>query len=1161
MFAPSLLRFQGTLFGHAVGILIDCGSSGNFVSQDFLRRHNLSTDPLSSSIAIKLADGSLRYSQSKLSSAPVQIQSLSQNLDLVSLDLSCHSEVILGMPWLKSLNPKIDWQKCTVEVQNKQVNHVLASQSSATDPSLRPSSSVPLHFMSLSSLHHAYKSNAVQEILVARVHPVSPDSSATLATAAATTDQRPPNDPELQQLLQEFSDVFPDDLPSGRPPAREVDHHIDLIPGKSPPSHPIRRTSPAENDELKKQIEELLEKGFIRPSKSPFGAAILFVKKKDGTQRMCIDYRALNDQTVKNKYPLPRVDELFDRLQGAKCFTKIDLRSGYHQIRIAEEDIHKTAFRCRYGHFEYTVMPFGLTNAPATFMQLMNDILRPWLDKFVLAFIDDILIFSKTREEHLQHLRLVLEQLRKHKLYAKVSKCEFLTSQVEFLGHIVSADGLHMMKDKVDAIATYPTPSTIEEVRSFVGAAGYYRRFIQHFSRIAMPLSDLLQKDARFHWGASQQAAFDALKTAMSKEPVLILPDPALPYHVTVDASGYAIGATLSQDQGRGHQPIAYLSKKMIPAERNYMVTEQEMLAIICALREWRHYLHGADFIVYSDHSSLKWLRTQPTLSGRQARWLEFLAQFPKFPVQFIEGKKNVVADALSRRPDHRPDAQLNTVSSVQLQRPLSDIIAAYPADSITRSILADPSAHPQYKVLDHGLIYTERGRIYVPEVPVIKQLILYELHDSPLAGHLGTAKTLEAITHRFYWPRMHAEIRKYVSSCPACQSNKASTQAPAGLLQPLPIPDRPWQQVTLDFITQLPRTARGHDAIVVFVDKLTKLQHFSATTTDVDAPTAAELFFDKVVRLHGVPESIVSDRDPRFTSSFWQALWQRFGTKLHMSTAFHPQTDGQTERANRTLEEMLRAYVNFQQDDWDLRLTAAEIAVNSTVNASTGYSPFYLNTGLEFRHPLDLALPPANDSSNAAATDRLAQLRNDLTIAKQNLLKAQERQAHYADQHRRELKLKVGDKVWLSTENIALKQLTQTKKLLPKYIGPYSIIEAINDTAFKLALPASMRIHPVFHVSKLKPHVDGSAAFPHRPQPDRPPPDILPDGEEAYEVERIVAQRTRRIGRSNRLEYLVKWLGYPEYESTWEPASNLASAQGKVREFKQQHRQPPARA
>ena len=1001
-----------------------------------------------------------------------------------------------------------------------------------------------------------------------RLNALSPDPSLVAARLAA---------------LAEYRDVFPEQLPSGLPPSRSVDHKIELVPGHSPPSRPTIRLSAAEMAELKKQLDELLAAGFIQSSKSPFGAPILFVKKKDGTMRMCVDYRALNDITVKNSYPLPRVDELFDRLEGAKFFSKIDLRSGYHQIRIDPADVPKTAFRTRYGHFEFKVLPFGLTNAPATFMHLMHQTFRECLDSFVLVFLDDILIYSKTLEEHKRHVSDVLSRLRAAKLFAKESKCELFQTEVEFLGHHVGRGGVRMMEDKIQAVKEWPAPTKVGHVRSFLGTAGYYRKFIRDFSSIASPLSDLTKEGVKFEWGARQQQAFEKLKAAIVNGPVLILPDPSRPFVVHTDASGFAVGAVLQQDQGHGLQPIAFMSKKMLDAETRYPTHEKELLAIMHALSTWRHYLSGAKFRVLTDHKSLQFFKTQPVLSGRQARWADTIANFD-FDIEYVKGEHNVVADGLSRRADMQqpadstqlgamltappqqqqahaqqqqsqpavaPSALAALASSAPLvEQPLLDLVAAYASDPACRAILSDPAAHPQFHIV-RGIIHDGRGRIFIASgAAQLKAVILRESHDAPTGGHFGAAKTIALVARRFFWTNMHAEIRHYVATCLACQSNKPSTQLPMGLLQPLAVPERPWQTVTLDLITQLPRSQAGHDAIVVFVDKLTKMVHYAATTTAVTAPQLAELFMQCVVRQHGVPESIVSDRDPRFTSHFWRALWAQLGTKLAMSTAFHPQTDGQTERANRTLEESLRSYVDYSQRDWDTHLLAAEIAFNNSVHASTGFTPFYLNSGQHFRLPMDAAVQAAQQAANPTAAQRIEQLARDLQRAKANLLLAQQRQAKYADRSRRAETFAVGDRVLLSTEHLALKSAGQTPKLLAKYIGPFPVVRVVSDVSYELALPPSLRIHPTFHISKLRRFQDGSAAFPHRPSLQRPPPDIMPDGEEEWEVERVVDVRTRRFGRASRKEYLVLWKGYPDHEKSWEPAANLANAREKVQEF-----------
>ncbi len=960
-------------------------------------------------------------------------------------------------------------------------------------------------------------------------------------------------------MLKQYADVFPAELPAGLPPARDVDHRIELVPGSTPQSRPTFRLSGKELEELKKQLTELTAAGFIQPSKSPFGAPILFVKKKDGTMRMCVDYRALNNITIKNSYPLPRIDELFDRLQGARYFSKIDLRSGYHQIRIHPDDVPKTAFRTRYGHYEFLVLPFGLTNAPGTFMHLMHQAFRPLLDSSVLVFLDDILIFSKTLEEHERHVAEVLAILRREKLYAKESKCELFKTDVEFLGHRVGRDGVSMMADKVAAVSEWPTPTKVFDVRAFLGTAGYYRKFIRNFSALAAPLTQLTKDDVAWSWGAAQQAAFDALKLAIRSGPVLALPDPSLPFVVHTDASGFAIGAVLQQKQADGTlRPLAFLSKKMLDAETRYPTHEQELLAIISALKTWRHYLDGRKFTVCTDHASLQHFKTQPMLSGRQTRWKDVIAQFD-FDIEYVRGESNVVADALSRRADHAPVKQHSSellVNSIFVAAAaaapadlLADIRKAAPADSAYQHALSRPRTRSDPLSAVDGLLYHSGDRLYVPADLALRTRLLHECHDTPLAGHCGKDKTTEQVKRRFYWPGMDADIVRYVTSCDPCQRNKPSTQAQLGPLMPLPIPTRPGQVWSMDLITQLPRSRAGNDAIVVFVDKLSKLVHFAACRTDVTAPQLANIMMREVVRLHGVPQAILSDRDPRFTAHFWRAFWSKLGTTLTMSTAYHPQTDGQTERANRTLEEMLRSVVNFKQDDWDEHLAAAELAVNNSKHASTGFTPFRLTFGQEVQLPLDHAVAAARPSNNPDAAARIERLHADLERARANVGQAQQRQARNVDAHRRAVAFAVGDAVLLSTEHLRMVGSDKrSPKFTFKYIGPFKVKRVVNNNAYELDLPAQLQIHPVLNVSRLKAYRDGREHFPARAPPDsRPPPEvILESGAQVFEVESVLAKR----GAGARLQYLVKWLGYPQWESTWTNATQLRGAATAVADF-----------
>ncbi|GBG88920.1 hypothetical protein CBR_g48532 [Chara braunii] len=410
--------------------------------------------------------------------------------------------------------------------------------------------------------------------------------------------------------------------------------------------------SPRELEELPKQLDELLEKGWIRPSSSPFGTPVLFVPKKEGELRMCIDYRGLNAITVKNAEPLPRIDDLLDRVQGCKYFSKIDLKFGYHQIEVHPDDQYKTAFRTRYGHYEFIVMPFGLTNAPATFQRCMNDLFRPWLDRFVVVYLDDILVFSKTLEEHQGHLRQVLEKLREANFKINAKKCEWAKTQVLYLGHVLDGDDIKLEDSKIAAIRDWPTPRTLTELRSFLGLANYYRKFVRNFSTIAAPLRRLLRKETIWKWDKDCTSAMKKLKQALIEYPVLKVADPSLPFVVTTDASRYGIGAVLKQDDGHGYRPVEFMSARM-PSEKVVTSTyERELYALRQALEHWKHYLLGRHFKIYSDHETLRWLKTQAKMTPKLTRWAAEIDQY-SFELKPVKGKYNVVADALSRRADY----------------------------------------------------------------------------------------------------------------------------------------------------------------------------------------------------------------------------------------------------------------------------------------------------------------------------------------------------------------------------------------------------------------------------------------------------------------------------------------------------------------------------
>ena len=573
---------------------------------------------------------------------------------------------------------------------------------------------------------------------------------------------------------------------------------------------------------------------------------------------------------------------------------------------------------------------------------------------------------------------------------------------------------------KVQAVTEWPSPSNVKDIRSFLGLTGYYRRFIKHYAHLALPLTELTKKENGWKWTASEEAAFQGLKEAVTSAPVLVTANPELPYEVYTDASDFALGAVLLQDQGQGLHPVAYLSRKLSPTEHRYPIGDKELLGIYWALTEWRCYLEGAQFRVNSDHLNHTWFATKKNLNRRQTKWSQWLeSYYCGVDIAYKEGKSNL-SDPLSRRADLYSIISINT----------DDLLTR-----ISNSYETDEYYNQPFPYLENinGLWYFG-DRLAVPRNLEIRHEIIRECHDSFSGGHLGVTKTIQRVARRFWWPHMSKTVRQYVTACPSCQRNKPSNQLPGGLLQPIPIPKAKWEEMTMDLITDLPPTRNGYDAIVTFVDRLSKEVHFAPTTKKVDAFGLARIFRTTIYRHHGMPKAIISDRDDRFLSHFWRALFSVVGTDLKFSTAYHPQSDGQSERANRTLEEYLRHYINPLQDNWDEYLDLAEYAINDSINPSTGYTPFYLTYG---QHP-NTALDLTTDAMVPKAQDFLVEMKDAVTHAKAKLQEAHARQATQANKNRRDVTFQVGDKVALSTANLRLPS-TMSKKLAPKYIGPRS--------------------------------------------------------------------------------------------------------------------------
>ena len=971
------------------------------------------------------------------------------------------------------------------------------------------------------------------------------------------------------------------------PPHRKYDLEIPLKPGAMPPWGPIYPLSAPENVAMKEYIKAYMANGFIRHSRSEAAAPCMFVKRDDGKLRLVIDYRMLNAVTVKNRYPLPLIPEMLDRLNSAKIFTKIDLRNAYHQVRVKEGHEWKTAFRCREGHFEYTVCPQGFTNSPACFQHFMNDILREHLDMTAVGILDDVIIYSEDTPSHIGHVSAILQILRDNRLYAKIEKCEFHKDQMTFVGYMVSSAGIGMDPEKVSSVLDWPVPTSIKEVQAFLGFANFSRRFIDGYSSLTSPLTDLTRKTKhKFTWTDKAGAAFTQLQQAFTSAPVLQHFQPHLQITMETDASDFAIGCILSQTSSDGNlHPVCYYSRKLSPAEINYPIYDKELLAVVAGFKHWRVYMEGAQHSVqvYTDHKNLEYFSTARTTSRRHSRWAASLATYD-FRIIYRKGTANGKADALSRRPDYKslpppsipilseppsppilsgpqsaqfpPTPHLAAAMFLSPEDPLLPEIAAAQAADATLSAIIDiylrrpdgesnpalPAGSPsgrsqeQYS-MQGGILYTQ-GRILIP--PTSQKLILkilQQYHDAPLAGHYGVARTQALIAQYFVWPGLATAVNSYVLSCDACQRNKPVRHAPFGLLSPLSIPSRPWSHVSLDWITDLP-PSHYHDAILVVVDRLTKMAIFIPTTKSMPAPDVAALFVQHVIRAHGVPANIVSDRDPIFTSHFWRRLMELLGIHSNRSTAFHPQTDGQTERLNSVLEQYLRIYCDFQQTDWASLLPLAEFSYNNSKHSATTLSPFFANYGF---HPSMSLLPAHPNSQTPAADSYVLQLQQAQVVLQRELLKARKAMEKSANRRRRQAPtLLPGAKVWLLRRHI--QTIRPSSKLDVRRLGPFSVIGPVGTSSYRLDLPRGMQIHPVFHVSLLEPHVANT--FPGRIQPHPHP--IQVDGFPEFEVREILDSKILR----RKILYFVDWVGYDISDRSWEPVANLSNAQVAIADF-----------
>ena len=1213
---------------HEVTALVDTGGEEIFVSQSFIKTARI-PEPEHAPTMVRAIDGhkipSYGIHDLVFSLADSRGKKQERTLKAYAVDMRGY-DLILGYPWIHDVDPDIHWRE---------------QYWTYRDPPKEPARLVDIALVDaeqFATLANAAITRNEGEAYIAMPYQILSQGDGVSCDKAVRCGATQLDDPVVPKQLECLSEVFSEELSDSLNTHDQVEHPIDLLPGKLPRGGPIYNMSHDELAAIRDYLKSALEKDWIRPSSSQVGSPVLFVKKADGSLRLCVDYRGLNEVTVKNNYPLPLLSETLERFAHAKHFTKIDIRNAYHRIRVRKGDEWKTAFRTRYGQFEYQVMPFGLANAPATFQGYVNKALKPYIDVFCVVYLDDVLVYSESEELHWEHVRKVLRALLEHRLYAKLSKCAFNRDEVTFLGFIVNRRGIQMEQSRIEAITKWPEPESARDVLVFLGFAGFYRRFVKGFSQIAAPLTDLTkgakkgQARPPFVFGKEAREAFETLKRVFTTAPVLEHYDWEAALVMETDASDAGAGGVLSQ-LGKDNQwhPIAFSSYKFKGPETRWDTHDKELYAIVRGFKNWRHYLQGSKhpIRVISDHNNLRYFMTTKELNAKQIRWAEKLAAFD-FTIEYRKGKLNP-ADAPSRRPDivkpdsseenndsflptlrnklrnqeYQPDlqgrdgvpaivklaaltAQLGSTATLDtqvtnldeevLERRTCILDTAMSSRLLVHQVLESERSYLELRepmvawllklqrkdawvvneewrqryagkqdelskwgVGEDGLL--RRGlAVYVPNDPATKEEILQANHDDPSAGHFAKKRTEEGIRSKYYWPGMVSEIANYVRTCPECQRVRVHHHKPYGELSSIPPGGvAPFHTVTMDFITDMPPardpyTGKTCDAILVLVDKLTKHATYIATTMDLKADGLADIMWREFVSLRGMMRNLISDRGSLFTSKFWTTLCWHLGAKRKLSTAFHPQTDGQTERQNQVLEHYLRVYCNYKQDNWPEILPMAAFAYNNSVHASTNKTPQELLMG----YLADLGNAPEDRTLRGEAplaTERAEWLRSTRSHLQELWEKVSKQQAKSYNSSHKAVTFQVGDKVLLRSVNI--RTLRPKKKLDHRQLGPFQIIEKKGTQAYKLDLPAKYgRIHPVFHISLLEPWYSRGV--------DPEPQSVLIDDEEEWEINEV---RDKRV-RNGAPEYLISWKDSHPYEDSWEPMEHLGNARGAIKDF-----------
>lgn len=848
----------------------------------------------------------------------------------------------------------------------------------------------------------------------------------------------------LSSICKEFNDIFhlPEDKLSF---CKGVRHQIITKEGTTPISLRNHRLAPHAKQIINETVHKLLEQDIIQPSTSPWNAPLLVVPKKPGPDgkknwRVVVDYRKLNASTRQDAYPLPRIEDILDQLGEAQFYTSMDLESGYYQILMDEEDKEKTAFSTPYGHFEFNKMPFGLTNGPATFQRMMNHTLSGLHGIECLVYLDDIVVYGKSLEEHNLRLRHVFERLRKNNLKVKISKCQFLKEEILFLGHKINRNGLSPDPTKVEAVLNFPPPSSIKKLQSFLGLANYYRKFIDNFAHIAEPLNKLLRSDEKYRWTTECQNAFEKLKLALTTPPVLIYPDYSKEFILTTDASNFAIGAVLSQGIVGQDQPIAYVSRSLDSTERKYATIEKEMLAIVYAVKYFRCYLQNRKFTIYTDHKPLTGALRAHDTTSRLTNLLNRLVDFD-YIIKYKPGRLNLNADALSRLPYE--DIQNPIISVVTRSKAKLKNVVEKDEDNSIKPIAKKPCLIEQKR-------YSDAVEILDPDK---KQTILQEFHLNVLGGHQGRDQTFDKISRQYKWKGLFTDVDNFVKNCEDCQRSKVglSTKMPLGISD---TPYHPFEKVFLDVVGPLSTTLSGNKYILTFEDDFSKTMD-CVPVPDQEARTIAEAFVERIICRYSLPEKLITDKGTNFESHLFKEVCKVLKIKKISTTSYHPQSNGSLERCHRPLADYLRIFEKKYPDSWDTFLAPAMFVKNTSIHSSTKFTPTELLMGFNPKIPTSFKLKPepVYNYENYAKIIKY-KLQEAYKVSRENVLAAKHRAKEYYDKSCRERNFKIGD-------FIRIKNPAKKGKLDFNWSEPYKIIEvnSNNNVTVKIG-NKNVRLH-----------------------------------------------------------------------------------------------------